>query len=283
MKPSAISWTDHSGGNLNFVIGCSPVSPGCVNCYARAWADRYRQGEFWVESYPEKLDNLRRMQFPEFSPKRGAPHRPMAFVVDMGDLFHNEIPDDFIAQAFQVMAEREDVLWQVLTKRARRMRTLLSFWASVSTYPAEGVPNVWLGVSAETQARADERIPLLLETPAAVRWVSVEPMLGPVDLDNYLRGWFTGVDTKVVGEDEYGSPILEPAQAQVQCPSLDWVVCGGESGPSRRPFVPAWAIDLYKQCRAAGVPYFYKQGSALQPGQDDELPGIGKIKEWPDG
>jgi protein gp37 len=174
------------------------------------------------------------------------------FVCAHGDLFHESVPDEWLDQIFQVMASAQRHVFQVLTKRAQRMCTYLSSRGfhplsdSVWTMTPEWrngecnlaatrrpLPNVWLGVSAENQEAADERIPLLLQTPAAVRWVSAEPLLGPVQLAEHgLHGG--------------------PGQ-------LDWLVVGGESGPNARPMHPAWPRSLRDQCAAAGVPMHFKQ------------------------
>lgn len=250
MKTSNISWTDYSGQDLNFVSGCTPVSEGCEHCYARAIYKRFGRDFETVKIHEDKLERLACAKFPEHSPKRGEGHRPMAFVCDTGDLFHDSVPEDFIMHALEVMESRPDVIWQVLTKRPARMRDIVRMGAPGGILRE----NIWLGVTAENQARADERIPLLLDTPAAVRFVSVEPMLGPVDLRRYLRG------------------------AQ----HLSWLICGAESGPRRRPFDAQWARDLWVYCHAAKVPFFGKQDSGLRPGVP-LLVGDGDtvIHEWP--
>ena len=250
MKTSAIGWTDFSGGDLNFVTGCTPVSEGCQNCYARAIYKRWGKDHSIVTAHEDKLHRLARAKFPEHSPKRGEGHRPMAFVCDTGDLFHESVPDDFIMYTLEVLESRPDVTWQVLTKRPERMREILRI-GEPGAWLRE---NVWLGVTAENQQRANERIPILLDTRSTVRFVSVEPMLGPVDLRRYLRG------------------------AQ----HLSWLICGAESGPRRRPFDIQWARDLWVYCHCAGVAYFGKQDSGLKPGTP-LLVGDGDavIHEWP--
>ena len=274
MRVSRVSWTDFSSGDLNFVTGCTPISAGCQNCYARAIYERFGKDHSKVEAHPDKLERLATMRFPEHSPKRGAPHRPMAFVVDTGDLFHPDVPTEFIIETFDVMDHRKDVIWQVLTKRAGRMRAVV--W-ELRVLSGVHLDNIWLGVTVEDQQAADERIPLLLDTPAAVRFVSVEPMLEAVDLLDYMPEW----DHRP--EHEYwraAFPDTDGKKILVQ-PGIDWTIVGAESGPSRRPFDVAWAVDLYEQCKDAGVPFFFKQGSDLRPGQHAELPGIGKVQEWP--
>ena len=197
------------------------------------------------------------------------------FVCSMSDLFHEAVSSSFIARVLAVMALTPQHTYQVLTKRPARMRALLSSrsfeqevgravaaivgdderrearmlvgewtWDVIAKSwhaPDWPLPNVWLGVTVEDQERADQRIPILLETPAAIRWLSCEPLLGPVDLD-------------ATGMDVTGTSGLESRP-----PAVDWVVAGGESGPGARPMHPDWARSLRDQCEAAGVPYLFKQ------------------------
>lgn len=270
MNTSAIGWTDFSGGDLNFVTGCTPVSEGCANCYARRIYERFGREFSQVRFHEDKLRRLWREAFPQYSSKRGAPHKPMAFVVDTGDIFHPDLdaihPDGkggfFVFWAFmEVVIARQDVVWQVLTKRADRMHVIVKQWRECMA--SELPPNLWLGVTAETQRCADERIPLLLDTPAAVRFVSVEPMLGPVDM------------ARVPGFNKAG-------QAGIDLLRNWWVIAGAESGPKRRPFCPQWAVRLYEQCQNARVPFFGKQDSAARPGKPLVLGEYGVVHEWPE-
>ena len=270
MKPSAIGWTDYSSGDLNMVTGCTPVSAGCANCYGRAIYERFGRDYGTVTMHPDKLARLATARFPEYSPKRGAPYRPMAFLCDTGDLFHEAVPSVFIDLVLQTLCERADVTWQLLTKRADRMRDYLSEWAYLVHGPLP--PHVWLGVSVEDQATADERVPLLLDTPAAVRFVSVEPCLAPVDLREWLQPDYDGL-----WHDGMWEPIPD---SDPRYNALDWMIVGAESGPNRRPFDVAWAVDLRDQCREAGVPFFGKQASGLRPGVPLLLDGT-TVHEWP--
>ncbi len=270
MKISAIGWTDYSGGDLNFATGCTPVSEGCHSCYARRIYERFGRDFSQVTFHEDKLRRLSRMRLPQYSPKRGAPYRPMCFVVETGDLFHEALASEHIQLALSELALWRHIIWQVLTKRPERMAREVRYWCDsrrVKTMPS----NVWLGVTAENQRRADERIPLLLDTPAAVRFVSVEPMLEPVDLSVAIFGdssaEMTGMNA-ISFIDGYGY-------------GLDWVICGAESGPNRRPFDPQWAVDLYEQCREAGVKFFGKQDSAFRPGEPLMLGDYGVVQEWP--
>lgn len=257
MIASKIAWTDFSGTPFNIVTGCTPVSAGCQNCYARSIYQRFGKNFGEITTHPDKVERLYTARFPEYSPKRGAPHKPMAFICDTGDLFHEAVPDAFIDLAMQVMCTRNDVIWQVLTKRAERMEDYFYHWCNEAQGPVPD--NVWLGVTAENQQAADDRIPLLLAIDAKVRFVSVEPMLGPADLYPAFCG--------------YQPPSWG------QGPDISWVIVGAESGPNRRPFEVAWAVDLYKQCENSHVAFFGKQDSALRPGSPLLLPGL--VHEWP--
>lgn len=237
-KRSKITWTDYSGGCANFIIGCTPASTGCANCYGKEWArkKKWNDGDFSkVTLYPDKLRELARVKFNENVThyRRGLGARPTVFVVDLGDLFHDIVPNSFILEALAIMTQRIDVDWQLLTKRPQRALEVIR----------DPLPrNVWMGVTCENQKRATERLPILARIPAALRWVSIEPMLAPMDLGPHLA-------------------------------MLDWVVVGAESGNNRRYFSDRWAWDVLEQCAAAGVPFFFKQSSGRYPGTDPYLHG----------
>ncbi len=225
------------------------------------------------------------------------------FVNSMGDLFHESIPDRWIDQVFAVMALCPQHTFQVLTKRAERMRDYFlkrqyldvhpledrelaidramneiapAHWhrRELQDYSEEGLPlpNVWLGVSAERQQEADERIPLLLDTPAAVRFVSLEPLLGPIDLSKRVGSVHHHPDNDL-SKPETRAAINEVIRATRKTlgPSLDWVIVGGESGRNARPMHPDWARSLRDQCRAAAVPFFFKQWGEWYPLLDRDL------------
>lgn len=249
---TAIEWTD---ATWNPVTGCTKVSPGCDHCYAETIAHRfagtkaYPRG-FDVTLHPERLDQPLRWTRPR-----------RVFVNSMSDLFHKDIPDDSIARIFAVMALAPQHTFQVLTKRHGRMRSLLAnpefrtmVWAAIEDLPVpvthytHGIivdlpwplPNVWLGVSVEDQQRADLRIPALLDTPAAVRFISAEPLLGPVNL-SWLK-----------------CPCGECSDPNYD-PGIDWVIVGGESGHGARPMHPDWARTLRDQSTRAGIAFHFKQ------------------------
>jgi protein gp37 len=249
VRRSKIGYADYSGGDANFAIGCTPISEGCANCYARALYARWGKEAIFstVQFYPEKLARLGRTLFePGDQPfRRGPDSNPLVFVVDLGDLFHRQVTDEQIRQAALVFTRRPDVDWLILTKRADRLQA----WTATHL-PQGWPPNVWPGVTVENMSAA-RRIPYLQATRAqGVRWLSVEPMLESLPLpDGSLDG-------------------------------IGWVVCGAESGPKRRPFAVWWAQDLYGKCEVNGVPFFGKQDSDLYPGRPLWLGGR-EVKQWP--
>ena len=247
MATTSIEWTDRV---WNPVTGCTKVSPGCKHCYAETIADR-----FWATQYPH-IPILTGPRAGEEQPRKFTDvwthderlleplswRKPSkVFVNSMSDLFHEDVPYEFIMRIWGTMHDTPRHSYQILTKRAGRM-------AAVVPRLVDGgfgvLPNVWLGVSVEDQQRADERIPLLLQTPAAVRFISAEPLLGLVDIYQYLGG---------------GRNPIGPAYGGK---GLDWVIVGGESGPKSRPFDVAWARLIVQQCQAAGVACFVKQMGA---------------------
>ena len=208
---SEIEWTE---ATWNPVTGCTKVSPGCKHCYAERMARRLRAmgqpnyaGGFGLTLQPHRLELPLRWKKPQ-----------TIFVNSMSDLFHDAVPLAYILAIFDIMGRAHWHRFQVLTKRARRLAEL----SSELSWP----PNVWMGVSVESE-RYCPRIARLRETRARLKFLSLEPLLGPLpDLD--LAG-------------------------------IDWVIVGGESGPGARPMSPAWVIDIRDQCRRAGVPFFFKQ------------------------
>lgn len=279
---SKIEWTDTT---WNPTRGCSKVSAGCASCYAMRQAHRFSgpgqpyeglthivpgKGAQWTGKVTLAHDALGK-------PLRWRKPRRV-FVDSMSDLFHPDVPFEFVARVFDVMADEraERHTFQVLTKRPERMAEFLDEWmpehwpgdspASATMEVRGHIPNVWLGVSVENQAAADERIPHLLRCPAAVRFLSCEPLLGPVEL-TYSRvcgrmGW--GPPSHPVrGEDQAErlrrevSWLLGPPSENLR--RINWVIAGGESGPGARPCDVAWLRSLRDQCAAAKVPFFLKQ------------------------
>ncbi|TMR28343.1 DUF5131 family protein [Actinomadura geliboluensis] len=263
---SAIEWTD---ATWNPVTGCTKVSPGCDHCYAETFAERWRgvPGHHFERGFDLTLRPARLRQPLTWR----APRR--VFVNSMSDLFHTAVPDEFIARVFAVMLAADQHTFQILTKRHARMRSLLRdsrFTAAVyeraaadhgrapvaAPYRRWPLPNVWLGVSAENQPWAERRIPALIETPAAVRFVSAEPLLGPINLTRAV--WTCG------SERAHGltASYVHAGGCCDRFHGIDWVITGGESGPGARPAHPDWFRSLRDQCHAAKVAYFHKQHGA---------------------
>ena len=235
---SRIEWTD---ATWNPITGCSRVSRGCGGpdgggCYAeRLAATRLRR-------HPSRrgLTDRHGRWTGEVRFNRQWLHQPLGwrkprriFVCAHSDLFHERVPDEWIDRVFGVMAQCPRHVFQVLTKRAQRMRDYVRARSRARYAPL--LRNVWLGVSVEDQPTADERIPVLMETPAVVRWISAEPLLGPIRLR-----W-------------------------IDAPLLHWVVAGGESGPNARPMDPDWVRSLRDQCEYLGAPFFFKQWGGVRP------------------
>lgn len=285
---TGIEWTD---ATWNPVTGCDKVSDGCTHCYADTIAHRFAGTKaypngFQVTLRPDRLDQVLRWRRPR-----------RIFVNSMSDLFHDQVPDEYIARVFAIMAVAQHHTFQILTKRHARMRSLLSradgsfiynallsmFTDEKLTVPAKGMltdqvqaaldrnafgqgwplPNVWLGVSTENQKWASIRIPALLDTPAAIRFISAEPLLGPISLHPYWTHgqprWGTPEPTPTANG---GSIDMRPLEVG---PKLDWVIVGGESGLRARPMHPQWARSLRAQCEAADIPFLFKQWGEWGP------------------
>ncbi len=252
MTKSKIEWTDEV---WNPVTGCSKVSDGCKNCYAERITARFRKDHLpWtlqnaahnVVLHPDRVEE----PFHWRKPRR-------VFVNSMSDLFHELVPAEFIYRIFEVMASVQQHTFQILTKRAERMAQVVPRINEYLESKMLSTDNVWLGVSVENQAAADERIPLLLQTPAAVRFLSCEPLLGPVDLGRVTPcGYYC--DEKVGHVDhQFWTPGINGG--------INWVIVGGESGPGARAMNPKWARSLRDQCVEAGVPFFFKQWGEWAP------------------
>jgi len=288
-----IEWSD---ATWNPVTGCSKVSEGCRNCYAMKFAERWRgtpghyfENGFDITFRPNKQDQPLRWKRPR-----------KIFVNSMSDLFHPDVPFDFIDKVFAVMALAPHHTFQILTKRPERMKEyfqreelddtlgheamylyeqfggrgdcslaagLIHGPGKVSNHPSIPVhpkawplPNVWIGTSVENQKAADERIPLLIDTPAAVRFLSCEPLLEEVSLQ---------------GRDARDGSYRHYLQY------IDWVIVGGESGPRARPVHPDWIRQLRFECQAARVPFFFKQWGEWAPVHELRCndPGI-KGRKW---
>lgn len=289
---TTIEWTKNDDGSAgrtwNVVTGCDKISSGCDHCYAENIARRFAGGPgfpngFAVTPHLERLTDPLKWRKPT-----------RVFVNSMSDMFHAEIPDDLIAKMFAVMAATPQHTYQILSKRHGRMRSLLNSGAfgdlvtkevlrldksklpgGVQTWLAEHfmalrahgapmapLPNVHLGVSVEDQHWADIRIPALLDTPAAVRFISAEPLLGPLNI--------FGIDHGAHERDWDGGDWICLDCSTEECqvawriaddrnPGIAWIIAGAESGPGARPMNVDWVRSLRDQCTRVGAAFFYKQ------------------------
>lgn len=309
-----IEWADHT---WNPVTGCTRVSSGCDHCYIDRCPPFRMAGRRFdgpgvgattgVLLHPDRLDQPLRKR--SWRGKR-------VFVNSLSDVFHEGVPDEYLARMWAVMALAPEVAFLILTKRHGRMKSLLtgrnalgeSFQTVVQTslpdpyvydsrvlddeYAREHnrrrragidphvrvafpwpLPNVWLGVTVENQAWADKRIPALLDTPAAVRWLSIEPLLGKVDISEGARPH----------ADACGTDDAPPWCICDDPPDwIDWVVVGGESGPGARPMHPDWARSLRDQCEAAGIPFLFKQWGEWAPDECVDSDGARRVGRKPE-
>jgi protein gp37 len=246
-----IEWAD---ATWNPMSGCSPVSAGCANCYAERMARRNLhpandgRPPFAVRLHPERLGTPYRWR----EPRR-------IFVCSTGDLFHEDVSFEFIQRVFIAAQDNPRHTFLFLTKRPERMREFIAKFAPVPAmtgvrWGEDYKPrNVWFGVTAENQEQADARIPVLLSIPAARRFVSIEPMLGPVDIEKHLRRRME----PGLGLCPHGSEACNCGSTEI--PGVAWVIVGGETGPGARPMHPDWPRLVRDQCVAAGVPFMFKQ------------------------
>lgn len=257
-EATKIEWTDST---FNPWIGCTKIAPACDHCYAADMAKRYG----WVEwgNAPRKRTSAALWRNPlkwqadakAFSAERG--RRRRVFCASLADVFDNQVPDDWRADLWKLIRACPDLDWLLLTKRPQNIEKMLpTFWSEVRGH-------VWLGTTVEDQAHADQNIPHLLKHDSAVRFISVEPMLGPIDLtavrpaESLRKFGFEIVDVLRGLHSRIQMADTEPRDPEAV--GLDWVIAGGESGPRARPSHPAWFASLRDQCAAAGVPFLFKQ------------------------
>ena len=255
--PSKIEYVDET---WNPVTGCTKVSPGCENCYAECMARRLA-GRFGYPEAPRHFDVTLHPDRLDEPLRRKKPTRYLA--CSMGDLFHEDVPLEAIRGAWEIMARSRQHTFLVLTKRPTKM------WSFITEYLKFYVPpkHIWLGVTVESQDQM-WRVEELLKIPATKRWVSLEPMLGTVDMHKFLL-LRTITDFRVdevslmpTGNFELGGAVMESMRVES---GLDWVVLGGETGPGARPCHPDWVRKVRDDCAAAEVPFFFKNWGGWHP------------------
>lgn len=282
MKDSKIEWCDHT---FNPWIGCTKVSPGCINCYAEAQNKRWRKGVNWGKGAPRQRTSVRNwkqpLQWSADAAERWAFHRPLSrprvFCASLADWLDDEVPIEWVCNLLELVHATPALDWLLLTKRPenwqQRIESVLRFalendddnndrhqeffhWLNIWLNLHEAPANVWIGTTIEDQRRVDERIPELLKIPARVRFLSCEPLLEHVDLT--LSEW----------------PMRD---------GVDWVICGGESGPGARPMNEDWAESLRDQCAMAGVAFFMKQMGGVRDKRGDlsQIPFGLAVRQFP--
>jgi protein gp37 len=284
---SKIEWTDHT---FNPWVGCTKVSPGCDHCYAESWAKRAGKSAGVTWGGERRRTSAANWEQPRRwnaqAHKEGRRYR--VFCSSLADVFDNQVPAQWRAELFALIDATPNLDWLLLTKRIGNVREMVLDMGRVmrmhnDTFDPVLPRNVWLGATIVNQQEADRDIPKLLAVPARVRFLSIEPLLGPVDLRRLvqkaaehpergqppvsidaLRGWYGGA----------GDPA-----------SIDWVIVGGESGPGARPMSPDWARSLRDQCARAGVPFLFKQWGEWLPmlGQAEGVAVRPKKATTPDG
>lgn len=245
-EKTGIEWCDHT---FNPWVGCQAVSDACKFCYAEALVKRF--GGNFAERRRTSATNWRGPV--HWNRKAaGADARRKVFCASLADVFDNQVPDEWRADLWNLIRYTPNLDWLLLTKRPQNIEKMLPpEWA-------DGWPNVWLGTTVENQTEADRRIPHLLAVPARVRFLSCEPLLGPL-------------------RPKCLYPVDDGGDGIPDVPRIDWLICGGESGPGRRPMNLEWARSLRDQCAEAGVPFFGKQFDKVSPLPDDLM-----VREFPD-
>lgn len=259
-----IEWTDHT---FNAWWGCSEVSPGCDNCYARIWAARF--GVKWGADGPRRAFDDKHwaepLKWDRAAKKAGK--RARVFCASMADVFDKNAPDGARDRLWKLIADTPNLDWQLLTKRiGNAPRMLPADWGN-------GYANVWIGASVVNQEEADRDISKLLAVPARVRFLSCEPLLGQIDIRRWLCPDFIAHPQlhRNPNEQRALAAIAKAGARQIGWTGIDWVISGGESGRKARPSHPDWHRSLRDQCAAAGVPFLFKQFGEWAPAQN--LPG----------
>lgn len=260
---SNIEWTDHT---FNPWEGCQKVGPGCDHCYAETRNARFAGGIAinWGPGAPRRRTSASNWELPKrWNAQAGAfmsqhGRRQRVFCASLADVFDNAVDPQWREDLFQLIAATPNLDWLLLTKRIGNVGNMLP----VPFDFAKQYPNVWLGATITSQAEADRDIPKLLALDARVRFLSMEPLLGSVDLGLQCENWTNDI-------------VMDPETGARECckacdytgisNNIDWVIVGGESGPGARPMHPAWARDLRDQCAAAGVPFLFKQWGEWGP------------------
>ena len=285
---STIEWTDHT---FNPWEGCQKVGPGCDHCYAETRNARFAGGVAinWGPGAPRRRTSAANWRKPlQWNAAHGefyAAHerRQRVFCASLADVFDNAVDPQWRADLFHLIEQTPNLDWLLLTKRignAEKMirEARLSLVGSTRLVVPDVLPNVWIGATIVNQEEANRDIPKLLDTPARVRFLSMEPLLGPVDLTRLDPSLFAASANALTGRWKW-----KDGPARTETAAIDWVICGGESGPDARPMHPSWPRALHDQCKKAGAAFFMKQMGGIRNKRGDwsELPPELQCREFP--
>lgn len=264
-KNSKIEWTDHT---FNPWIGCTKVGPGCDNCYAEGVAGRFKMAE-WGKDKPRRMTSDSNWNEPlKWNDRaRKSGFRYKVFCASMADIFDNEVPEEWRRRLWHLIEATPNLDWLILTKRIGNAAKMLPY---IDRHNSELPSNIWLGATVVNQQEADRDIPKLLKIPAHIRFLSIEPMLGPIDLSlpvSAVKPPPFPDDLDEWPEEKREQWFNDKARAMymAQCERIDWIIVGGESGKSARPILANWVRDIRDQCAEALVPFFFKQWGEWVP------------------
>lgn len=259
---TGIEWATHT---FNPWVGCTKVSPACDNCYAERWAERFGEDVWGAGKQRRKTTTSNWNQPLKWARQaRETGDRPRVFCASLADVFDNEVPPHWRDELFELIRQTPELDWLLLTKRIGNAQAMLpDDWGY-------GYPNVWLGATIVTQDEADRDVAKLLATPATVRFVSAEPLLGPIDFNALTDGPDNLNGLSGLRENPFGATVERRYGAAIDC-----VIVGGESGPNARPMAPQWVRDIRDQCVEAGSTFFFKQWGEwmplFEPGSNPEI------------
>lgn len=281
--------TTSPGLTFNPWVGCQKISPACDNCYAESWAKRSGNPQLWSGLRRRTTAaNWRKLVIAHAAIPDG--QRRRVFCASLADVFDNAVPQAWRDDLFGLIQATPRLDWLLLTKRIGNVKSMVPWYSyRGSMQPQYHFPkNVWLGITVVNQEEADRDIPKLLDIPAPVRFLSCEPLLGPINLNRVVLA----ANLEIVGPiNEEGFDKINltinslKGAASLKMAPLDWVIIGGESGRNARPMEAQWAIDLIAQCIAVETPVFMKQGSqANWPDfkNFDSFPDMLKVRQWPE-
>lgn len=305
MKRTSIGWTDFSSNPIKYrdretgqvVWACVQAADECRHCYAEALASRWNKGHAFTRPNLAKVEPFldeAELRLLARSPKLAG---QKLFLGDMTDIFGDWVPDEWLIRLWGLFFLRQDVTWQLLTKRPKRLADFTERLTSTQAYLAsqelqhDGInrveqwplPNVWAGTSAGSQRTADLFIPELLRAKVAVRTLSAEPLIASMTLWAWDEdeGALRGPGVVVSGGMMASTPDYPPEGYDDSYPGIDWVMVGGESGAGYRPMELDWLRQVVEQCKAAGVPVYVKQDAAHHPGQRGRIPDDLWIHQFP--